>query len=200
MHPEPCTRSGRARIGPCRVWPHKRIPLLLWLVLALVTPMPGARTAGDPALEVKVAYLYNFTHFITWPEDTLGEHFRITVLGDPAMATALTALQRADKRAQDRRIRVSTASGDAAGSQILFIGAGAMGQLPALLDATAGRPVVLVGDTPGLARRGVAINFFLRRDILGEGERLRFEINPDNLKGRGLKVSAQLYDVAEIVR
>jgi hypothetical protein len=46
----------------------------------------------------------------------------------------------------------------------------------------------------------VAINFFLRRDILGEGERLRFEINPDNVKGRGLKVSAQLYDVAEIVR
>jgi hypothetical protein len=169
-------------------------------VLALVTLMPGARAAGDPALEVKVAYLYNFTHFITWPEDTLGEHFRITVLGDPAMATAVTALQRADKRAQDRRIRVSTASGDAAGSQILFIGAGAMGQLPALLDATAGRPVVLVGDTPGLARRGVAINFFLRRDILGEGERLRFEINPDNVKGRGLKVSAQLYDVAEIVR
>lgn len=171
---------------------------MLLLVLAAVAP--GARAADDPVLELKVAYLYNFTHFITWPEDAIGSHFRITVVGDPAMATALAALEQSDRQAQGRRVRIATAAGDAAGSQILFIGAGALGQLPALLDATAGRPVLLVADTPGLARRGVAINFFLRRDILGEGQRLRFEINPDHLKGRGLNVSAQLYDVAEIVR
>ncbi|WP_295886054.1 YfiR family protein [uncultured Thiohalocapsa sp.] len=170
------------------------------LLLALAAVTPGARAADDPVLGLKVAYLYNFTHFITWPEDAIGSHFRITVLGDPAMATALQALEQTDRQVQGRHIRISTAAGDAVGSQILFIGAGATGQLPALLEATAARPVLLVADTPGLARRGVAINFFLRRDILGEGQRLRFKINPDNLNGRRLSVSAQLYDVAEIVR
>jgi hypothetical protein len=58
----------------------------------------------------------------------------------------------------------------------------------------------LVGDSPGFAKRGVAINFFLDPDILGDSRRLRFEINPKALAGRQLRVSAQLYDVAEIVR
>lgn len=84
--------------------------------------------------------------------------------------------------------------------QILVIGLGAQGRLDQLLQLMADEPVLTVGDAPGLASRGVAINFILRGDILGEGQRLRFQINPWVLKGRGLKVSAELYDVAEIVQ
>ena len=93
------------------------------------------------------------------------------------------------------------ASGDRTdGAQILLIGAAAAGELSRLRARTEDKPMLLVGDSPGFAKRGVAINFFLAPDILGDSRRLRFEINPKALADRQLRVSAQLYDVAEIVR
>jgi len=161
-------------------------------------------TADDLEQGLKVAYLYNFTHFVAWPETSLGRHFQISVLGDPDMAQALLALERQQKQAQRRPIRIHRAVGpnDPAidDAQILFVGKAAVDRLPAILQRTRDRPVLLVGDSHGLAERGVGINFFLQPDILGGGERLRFEINPKALAGRGLRVSAQLYDVAEIVQ
>lgn len=82
---------------------------------------------------------------------------------------------------------------------MLFIGTAALADLPRLLEQTAGRPMLSVGDGRGLAGRGVAIGLYLKPDILGTGSRLRLEINRRALEGRGLKVSAQLYDVAEVV-
>jgi hypothetical protein len=57
----------------------------------------------------------------------------------------------------------------------------------------------LIGDTPGYAGRGVAIELFRKPDIFMKTEKLRFRINPKALKDRGLVVSAQIFDVAEIV-
>ena len=89
---------------------------------------------------------------------------------------------------------------DVGDAQILFVGAPALPELPRILAGTRGKPILLVGDSPGLAKQGVAINFFLKPDILGAGKQLRFQINPEAMEGRGLKVSADLYDVAQIVR
>jgi hypothetical protein len=180
----------------------------LAVVLALVfagvrlTAAEGVGGGDDLITRLKVAYLYNFTRFIEWPANAVGEHFVIAVIADPDMAQALTALEREGKQAQGRPIRVRALTGpEGIGDcQILFVGGAAAGDLPRLRTRVGSRPVLLVGDSPGLAERGVAINFFLQPDILGASRRLRFEIKPGELKGRGLEVSAQLYDVAEIVR
>lgn len=181
----PAARAGAALAG---------------LLLALALVATPAIATEDRVPELKTAYLFNFTRFIEWPEASLGEDFVIAVVGDPAMAAALRTLEARGKTAQGRPIRVRTGAAAVADAHILFIGAAAVPGLGRLLRASDGRPVLLVGDSPGLARRGVAINFFLQRDVLGEGRRLRFEMNPAALRGRGLTVSAQLYDVAEIVR
>ena len=174
--------------------------LLLAIVLTMI-PRPSW-SADDLEQGLKVAYLYNFTRFIEWPEATLGEDFVVTVIGDPALAAALQELEGSDRRAHGSPIRVRAVDdvGEIGDCQILFVGAAAVSRLPRLLARTDGRPILLVGDSRGLARRGIAINFFMKSDIFGAGRRLRFEINPAALKDRGLKVSAQLYDVAEIVR
>lgn len=163
---------------------------------------PVANPAESMAQRLKVVYLYNFTRYVHWPAAALGDAFVIAVLGDPALAEALRVLERPDQQAAGRpiRIRALDGTGDLDPAQILFVGAGAVADLPRILTRTGGKPILLVGDSPGLARRGVAINFFLKPDILGEGLRLRFQINPDALAGRGLEVMADLYDVAEIVR
>jgi hypothetical protein len=164
----------------------------------------GAASADDAALinDLKVAYLYNFTHFIEWPRAPAGTHFDICVVGAPDLAEAARALERSDKTVDGRRflVRPLGPSAPLEGCRMLVMGEGAVGRLDELVERSAGKPILLVGDAPGLARRGAAIGFVLRPDILGKGGRLRFEINPSALKGRGLRVSAQLYDVAEIVQ
>jgi hypothetical protein len=190
-------RRRQAPPGPALALSHT---LALLLCVLLAPPLATPVRAGDAEVDVKAAYLFNFTRFIEWPETAMGEVFVIAVVGDPALAAALRTVEQRGKRAQGRPIQVRTGDGAVAGSHILFIGTAAVPRLARLLRATAERPVLVVGDSPGLARRGVAINFFLQRDVLGEGRRLRFEINPENLKGRGLTVSAQLFDVAEILR
>jgi hypothetical protein len=182
--------------------PRNRAAVWLLLALALLLPCRSGMAADDLEQGLKVAYLYNFTRFIEWPAASLGDSFDIVVIADPALARALRALERPDKQVQGRPIRVrAVTSGDRVdGAQILFIGAAAASELSRLRARTAGQPVLLVGDSPGFAKRGVAINFFLDPDILGDSRRLRFEINPKALAGRQLRVSAQLYDVAEIVR
>ena len=181
-----------------------RLPLsrVLGLAFALVLVTPPAWTSEDLGRDLKVVYLYNFTRYVDWPDDSLGDAFVIAVAGDSGLAAAMRVLERQEKRAEGRPIRVreTEAASGFEGAQILFVGAGAETDLQQIRARTNGKPILLVGDTPGLARRGVAINFFLQKDILGAGQQLRFEINPTALEGRGLKVMADLYDVAEIVR
>jgi hypothetical protein len=173
------------------------------LALATLTLLPF-HAGADETLEqrLKAVYLYNITRYVNWPDDSIGDAFVIAVLDDPDLAAALAVLEQPDKHAEGRPIRIRTlkspmGAGDA---QILFIGADAAPRLGAVLGRTRGAPVLLVGDSPGLAKRGVAINFFLQPDILGDGERLRFQINPSALEQRGLKVLSDLYDVGEVVR
>jgi hypothetical protein len=178
--------------------------LALCLTLMLTTALaPGVSSADEPLIrDLKVAYLYNFTRFIDWPADTLGEHFIIAVATDPTFEEALRSLERQRKRAQGRPIKVISLEqpGPHDHYQILVLGKAVSGQLDSILDGLGRRPVLTIGDVPGLGKRGVGINFVLREDILGEGQRLRFQVNPGALKKSGLKVSAELYDVAEIVR
>ena len=175
--------------------------LLLPLGILLSPASPGAD--GENLLPaLKVAYVYNFTRFIQWPTPVPEQPFVIGVIGDPAMAGHLRALEREAKRVHGRPVAIRGFAGpdDLEPTDILFVGAAAEPWLDAIRRHTAGKPTLLVGDTPGFAGRGVAIELFRKPDIFGKSERLRFRIDPAALKDRGLTVSAQLYDVAEVVR
>jgi hypothetical protein len=157
---------------------------------------------GDLLTELKVAYIYNFTRFVEWPAAPAEHPFVIGVIGDPLMERGLRVLEQEAKQVDDRpiEIRAYPTPEAIAPSEILFVGAGAREQLAAILRRTAGLPTLLVGDTPGDAERGLAIEIYRKPDIFRKTDRLRLRINSTVLKDRGLGVSAQLYDVAEVVR
>jgi len=175
-----------------------------FLIVLLPLYLPPATQAGEGKellAELKVAYIYNFTRFIRWPEAPASRPFIIGVIGDPVIEEALRVLEKDGKRVDDRRIEIhGYTSGDGLGPcDVLFVGADAEGQLDTILRQTAGKPTLLVGDTRGYAGRGVAIELFRKPDVFRKSERLRFRINRSALIAHGLKVSAQLYYVAEIV-
>ncbi len=197
MPPASADRVGRAGRGG------RLLAAALLVLCTLLAPaVPGAD--GDELLPaLKVAYVYNFTRFIQWPAAAPDRPFVIGVIGDPAMAGHLRALEREGKRVDGRPIAIRDFARPEdleSPIDILFVGSGAAEWLDAIRGRTAGKPTLLVGDTPGFAGRGVAIELFRKPDIFGKSERLRFRIDPAALKDRGLTVSAQLYDVAEVVR
>ena len=175
---------------------------MLLLCALLLSPAAYAADGDDLLPALKVAYVYNFTRFVEWPARASEGPFVICVIGDPGMEGHLRALEREKKRVDGRPIAIRGLErpDGLEACQILFVGAAAGGSLDAVVRGTAGKPILLVGDTPGYVGRGVAIELYRKPDIFGKSERLRFRIDPAALKDRGLTVSAQLYDVAEVVR
>jgi hypothetical protein len=190
----PRRRAARIKYGG------RYLALVLMMVVAL-TAAAAPAADDDPLRALKAAFIYKFTSFVDWPAAQAGTPFVICVMADPAMQAALAELTEPARRVGERLIRVRGLAGvdSMDGCQILFIGAAA-GRLGAIARRSAGKPVLLVGDTPGFAGKGAAIELFDQSDIFRKKVRLRFRIDPKALKGRGLTVSAQLYDVAEVVQ
>lgn len=171
-------------------------------LLLCCAPLAVAQAAENDGLlsRLKVAYLYNFTRFVTWPPLPQGQPFIIGVIGDPEMAERLRTLE--DRQAEGRPIEIRSYASveDITPSQVLFVGRAVERELETIVRRAAGEPTLLVGDTAGFAGRGAAIEFFLKPDVFRERRRLRFRVAPKALQNRGLTVSAQLMDVAEVIR
>ena len=66
-------------------------------------------------------------------------------------------------------------------------------RLEGILRQVARRPIITLGDTEQYARRGCVANLYL------EGDRVRFRVNVDAVKRSGLRISARLLRLADIV-
>lgn len=81
-----------------------------------------------------------------------------------------------------------------AGCHIVFVGRRlAVPVRAAAVDVAANSSVLLVGEMPGFAQQGAVVNFFV------VGNRIRFEMNPEAARQRGLKISAKVLNLAKIV-
>ena len=163
--------------------------LLPALVLAL-GPTPAA--AASPEAQVKAAYLYKFASFVRWPDSaTRRSTFRLCVAGRGDVAGALRELVRG-LQIEGRPVEIQSVgarqSERAAGCNVLFLGRGAE-TARGLASATDRSPVLTVGDRNSGTAGGV-IDFTVR-----DGK-VRFVVDQDLARRRGLELSSKLLDVA----
>ena len=137
-------------------------------------------------------FLYSFGRSVQWPEAALGkpgDPFVIGILGRDPFGEALNEIA-AKKTLQERRIvvrRFASVEEYREPCHILFVsGSVSSDDRAALLKKTEGKPVWIVGETPGFAQQGGMANFFL------EGDHVRFEINPENARRAQLRLDAKL--------
>jgi hypothetical protein len=172
--------------------------------LALIRAAPanagatdGAAAAPGREYEIKAAFLYNFTKFVDWPAQTFANAdapIVIGVLGDSPCAQALARLVK-DRKVNGRTIvvrRIASAA-EAKVTQMLFVGSAQEREFAGLEPALHSLPVLTVGESPGFATLGGAIDF------VPQGDKIRFEINIDAAEHAGLKISAQLQKLAAVV-
>lgn len=164
---------------------------------AIVAWPPSVRADETAERKVKTACVPHLAGFVTWPEKTFAtptDPIRIGVLGEfPLDADFEAAL--AKQTAQGRKLVVAhfTTVDAALGCHVLLVGASETLPLKTILAATAGKPILTIGDHEGFAAQGGVINF------IREQGKVRFEINLGTAGAAGLKISSKLLQVARII-
>ncbi|HVU94003.1 MAG TPA: YfiR family protein [Puia sp.] len=143
---------------------------------------------------LKAAYIYNFTRYISWEAGPEESDFIIGEMGHSGLDSALGTLAR-NYLVNNRRIvlRHFNSPEDIDYCHILFIPAKCGYSVRSIL-AKLGKGVLTIGERKGDAREGVALNFVL------VNEKLKFEANEKAISKMGLKASSQLLKLAIMVQ
>lgn len=166
--------------------------LRIMLPLLALLPMAGEAQARERSLEygVKAAFIYNFARFVEWPADST--EITLCILGENPFGAATSEVD--GKSLGNRKFQVMQDSSVGPQCNIVFIGASEQGRLERILDSAGKLGILTIGDTPGFARMGVMINFYL-----DENGRVRFEINPESAGRAGLRISSKLIQLGKMV-
>lgn len=191
-HPGPL---GSPRKAPWMVLP----ALLLLIVLFFPTLLGPLRAAPHEVSEyqVKAAFLYNFVKFVEWPgaiSGSIHDPIVIGVLGPDPFGPVLDQTF-AYKRVRGRRfeLRRYRTVEELELCQVLFISSALERDWSKMLAVVRDAPVMTVSDGDGFVKSGGMI------ELLLENNRIRFDINLNEGKRSGLKISAQLLQVARKV-
>jgi hypothetical protein len=168
--------------------------------LAALALLLGAARADDaskavPEYDVKAAFLYRFTQYVEWPASAFespSAPLVIGVLGEdpfgPSLDRTIEGRTSQGRGVVARRLR---SADEATACHALFVarsaGEDGIGAARAALE---GKPVLIVSDIDGSARKGASIGFVIVR------ERIRFEVNVAVARKAGLKISSRLLDLA----
>jgi len=169
------------------------IVLLPVLISLCLTPLT-AQSATEP--QVKVAFLYQFTQFTEWPAtafDSSNPGFRICVLGDALPARLLRPLTGKTHNKLTISIAYPQSASEMRACHLLYINTDNRREA-AILKKYKNTPLLTVSSQPGFITRGGMIGF-----VIVDG-RLRLEINRAAARRANIKLSAQLLEVAIIVK
>ncbi len=167
--------------------------------LAVCVPAPSAdaQRSAASADDVKAAFVYQFTNYVTWPAETFAEAsapFTIGIVGNNDMA-ALLRESTSDKNVGGRPIliRELTSPDEATACQIVFIDRDEDKNADAYLAAVDGKPVLTVSDNDKFTEKGGVVRLF------EEQNKLRIEINVDESDRSKLVISSKLLSLAKVV-
>lgn len=181
----------------CPAFPFPPGVLFLALGLLLGTSAQAAPASRQLDYQLKAGYLYNFAKYVEWPPPPLSDQstFRVGVVGD-AKAFEVIAETLRGKTVGDHSVEVVLLKPEDAGDtcRVIFIPRSA-GISPAEFRARQpNAAVLLVGEKEGFAAEGGDIGFIPR------GDNLRYQVNLAAAQSVGLRLSARLASLAEIVR
>lgn len=163
-------------------------------ILIMANSLPAA--ASDEAeAKLKVAFIFNFTKFVTWPEPEFSAQPVITIClaGRSLLDDAFAGLK--GKFAQGREVVVkrNVKSQQLAACHLVFICNSESSRLQKILPEL-GKGILTVSDIPEFINRGGAIGLSVTDNKVG------FEVNLDAAQQADLRISAQLLNVARGVR
>lgn len=171
------------------------VPALVWTIQAFAGASDSERM---PEYQVKSLFIGILCDYVQWPKSCgvgdKSQPFRIGILGRSPFQDYLDTTWRTNRiQGQQVSIRKSSSLRDLLDSNVLFICESESDRLSEILLALQGKPIVVIGDTPEFAIRGVMVNLFMQQ------KQVRFQINRKAIRASGLEFSAQVLKLAKIV-
>ncbi len=162
------------------------------LVLIPVFVLLGLAANAQVNYKIHSLFVYKFTQYIEWPTKT-GD-FVIGVIGNSPILAELEAIA-ASKKVDTRTIVVKkmSATADLTGCNMVFISENQSSNLATISSKLQGKPILIVSETNGGAKKGAGINFVII------DEKMKFELNKASIEKQGLKVSGDLTKLAIVV-
>lgn len=171
---------------------HPRI-ISVMILLCIASSSIRAQQGNDYAVQANI--IYHFTKYIDWPESKKTGDFIIGIVGDSPiydqLKSTLTNKKVGDQNIVLKKIPSSSASFTC---HILFISDEESDNIKKINSKTASIATLLVSESEGLASRGSCINF----DIVAD--KLKLEINKNNIEERGLAIASELLKLGKIVK
>ena len=171
----------------------------MWLLITVPGSLvPLTAIAEYKEYKVKLAFIEKLTHFIDWPAQSKvldpRQAFVFCVMGRNPFGVELEKLVGLTKLKQKTiDLKLSVTLDQAAQCDILFLAKKINVPVTAVINRVRGSPVLLVGDVPGLAEKGVLVHFYV------QNERLGIEVNLKDSRKAGFSISSRLLKLARIV-
>lgn len=145
--------------------------------------------------EVKAAVIYNLLLFVHWPRQASPPAgFRLCVLGDGALTTALRHHERKSVGGQPLEIRrIGAAPEEVDICAAVMVESGSPGVLTRLGVLARNRPLLVIAEGPGAVDRGAMIGLHT------DGGRVTFDINHGAISKSGMTASSKILRLARIV-
>jgi hypothetical protein len=168
---------------------------LLLAALLLRGLYSGNCRAQETDYKAYTLFIYNFMKYVEWPEAQSKGDFVLCVLGDSPINKELQSLA-ATKKLKGRNIVVKKCSTpeETVGSNLVYISASKSSAMKTLKDLTKDKPILLVGEREGLAKKGAGMSF-----VTMEDDELKFDINKKEIEQHQLKVASSLINLGIVV-
>ncbi len=168
---------------------------VLWILGCLLFSQLLWADVSSLEYEIKAGYLYNFTKFITWPVVDNAETFNICILGEDHFGQSINKIEK--RSAFGRPIKLfrfdsQGSMGNKTHCHILYLSSSIKNTKDTLADQDVDNTLV-VGEDAEFITQGGMIGFVNKQD------KIKFQINLKTIKQSGLKVSAKLLEVADVV-
>lgn len=169
--------------------------VLLFFILAIDPSFFSGPVRHDIDYAVHANIIYHFTKYIDWPPSAKTSDFIIDVVGEAPVYEQLRKTTNGKKvGSQPITLKKFSSSGDAFNCQILFISDDVAGSFKKIVSNTLNEPMLLVSESKGLAKKGSCINFRIVDD------KLKLEINKNNILERNLKIASELLQLGVEVK
>ena len=171
-----------------------------WMTVLVVWLAGTAESSAAPTYSeaaVKAAFIVNIARAMDWPEGTFAEDkspIALCLMGEHPFGDNLAKMAK-KTQIRGRHVNIYTVTDPArvSGCHILFVSSSEDKRLDKVLQATTGKPILTVGDTPGFGDRGLLVNFYRA------GDNIRFEINVRTLDRSGITASSTVINNARVL-
>ena len=149
--------------------------------------------------KIKAAYLYNFIRYIEWPSSAFKDAespFVVGLLGKvhPDLDRSLASIEKKKKvRGRAIKIRRFKSAEEIKDCHVVFLRESLDNKIvKAAIERLDANPVLVVGESSDFLKQGGGINFLMTNN------KVRFRLSLKETKGKGLKPSAKLLQIAQV--